>query len=61
MKKFVPLLAAIIMVSAFASVSEAACGIIGWRPMQNIAARRAEGRGIGQKNGPAKRLVRGER
>lgn len=63
MKKFVLLLAAIIVVTAVPSISEAACGrgLLGWRPLQSIAARRAEGRGIGQRNGPAKRLVRGER
>lgn len=59
MKYIIPTLIALAMLAP--AVSEAACGRLGWRPLQNAAQRRAEGRGIGQKNGPAKRLARGTR
>lgn len=43
-------------VASLPAVSEAGCG---WFPGKAIAARRAAGKGIGQKNGPAKVLLRG--
>ena len=60
MKYLIPLIIAVLILGSVAT-SEAACGpgLFGWHPLQNIAARRAAGKGIGQKNGPAKRLVRG--
>jgi hypothetical protein len=60
-KTIIALLAAALVLCALPAVSEAACGgLFGWRPFQNVAARRAEGRGVGQRNGPLKRRVRGE-
>jgi len=61
MKKIALAVLVLMVLSSCANVSEAACGLFGWRPLKNIAARRAEGRGIGQRNGPAKRLARGTR
>lgn len=60
MKRIIAALTALTLLLGTAAVSEA-----GWYPgkklVQGVAERRAEGKGIGQKNGPAKRLVRGTR
>lgn len=61
MKYLILFVLALALVASIPCEAEAACGRFGWRPFQNVAQRRAEGRGIGQRNGPAKRLVRGER
>ena len=61
MKNLILFVLAVALLCCIPCSAEARCGLFGWTPLQNIAARRAEGRGIGQRNGPDKRLVRGER
>ena len=55
--RYLTLIVAALLIVALSGVSEAACGR--WYPGKNIRARRDAGEGVGQANGPGKRLFRG--
>ncbi len=63
MKYLILFVLALAFVACIPCEVQAACGrgLLGWRPLQRVAERRAAGEGLLQKNGPAKRLARGRR